>query len=284
MDSEENTSVAYDHIKDIIAGAIDDIDNRCKSTCENYEQSIVRVYQNLEFHNGDLVVLASRCWGTNFALHLINRIAVEKNIPTGYFNCGKADSTYIAQKILSINTGISMNKMKTSALELKDIESIGEVSKKIFCSPLYISDKPNVELKNVESSARYMVKEHSVKLIVIDSLEYILEVADAEEDMYRYELQKVVESLKAMAKELNVPIVILTDIPNEGNLSYPSLTDFRKYAFIPNTADMVLFLCRTQYAKNPREEFKLITSKNNHGPCGDINLKFDSRNSMFIFD
>ena len=284
MDSKENSSVAYDHIKDIIADAVDDIDNRCKSSYENDEQNIFQVFQNLKFHNGDLVVLASRCWGTNFALHIINRIAVEKNMPTGYLNCGISDYSYISQKLLSINSGVSMHKMKTGTLDVKDCESIGEAGKHIFSSPLFISNESNMAFAELEFSARKMVEEQSVKLIVIDSLEYILEVADAEEDMYRYELQKVVESLKVMAKELNVPIVILTDIPDEGNLSYPALTDFRKYAFIPNTADMVLFLCRTQYAQNPREEFKLITAKNNHGPCGDINLKFDSRNSMFIFD
>lgn len=277
----------YEPAKNAVVKAIEDIEKQFRSTDVSPKDYVTTGIKNLNFHKGDLIVFGARpsIGKTAFSLSLLNYLAVERKRPVGYISSGDVDFGRIGQRLISMESGVPYHKIRAGLLNVEDVRNIQNSASMIYDSPFYYYNKPNIMFAELELTARMMVENAGIQLIVIDSFEYLQEIVDAKEDEYRFDLEELLDNLKEMAKDLNIPIILLMDLPISENGLQPSLCDFKKYMVIPHKADMVLFLHRERCkdAENT-PDCKLIISKNENGACFEIPTSFNPITACFEFE
>lgn len=284
---EEVSSDFYKPVKNAVVKAIENIEKQYKTADVSTKNYVITGIKNLNLHKGDLIVLGARpsIGKTAFSLSLVNHLAVEQKIPVGYISSGDMDYGKIGQRLISMESGVPYHKIRSGLMNIEEVRNIQESASKIYESPFYYYDKPNIMFAELELTVRMMVTNAKVQLIVVDSFEYLQEVVDTKEDEYRFELENLLDNFKKMAKDLNIPVILLMNLPLTEDGYEPSLCDFKKYMVIPHKADMVLFLHRERCVDEENiPNCKLIVVKNEEGACCDINIKFCPGTSSFEFD
>ena len=284
---ENNTSDFYEPVKNSLVNAIEHIEKAFKTADTLENDYLITGIENFNLHKGDFIILGARpsIGKTAFALSLLNNLSVEQKIPAGFITCGDTDSGRIGQRLISMKSGVLYHKIRCGTLNKDDLTEIQNAAQQIFEAPLFIYDKPNIMFAELEFTARMMVQKEKAQLIVIDSFEYLQEIVDAKEDEYRFELEDLLNEFKKMAKELNVPVILLMNMPLSEDGYEPTLMDFRKYMIIPRLADSIMFLHRERCkAADEIPDCKLIIAESENGFCCDINLKFSPETAGFIFE
>ena len=275
FDKEKDNFPFYDSIKSAILDSLDSLNARFKNSTNT--NCLKTGFPMLEFDNGNLIVLAARkgIGKTAFALSLMKKLAVDKEVPVGYINTGTIDNLIIGNKFLSITSGVAACKIRSGMLKVKDVENINDAASCLFDAPIYTAINPNCCFDEFVLSAEFMLDEKAVKLIFIDSFEYFAELVDADNESYRYEIGKLMDSLKKFAVEHNIPIVLLMNLPPSEDGEEPCLEDFKKNLVIPYKADMVLFLHRERIKDDCKcIDTSLIIAKHVNHATYDIPLLF----------
>ena len=263
-------------IDSILVKTITDIEDYYKNNLNDSKQYLQTGYDKFCLRKGNLILLASRpCMGRfSFAMGLINNIAIKQKKAVGYFSCGYREATDICKKLISIQTEISLTKIKEGYLNSEDVEVIKKESEKLNKSKIYINDTPNIMYEEFELAARLMVKSLGVELIIIDSYEYLEEIVHVEPEETYFIHEKILKNYKETARELNVPILILMELPKQKD-DEPSIADFKENLVIPRTVDEIFILDR-EHIKDDRKssDASLITAKNSHGVNNIIQLSY----------
>ena len=227
--------------------------------------------------NSDFMILAARpsMGKTAFALNIASYLAVEKDIPVVFFSL-EMSSIQLIHRIFSIRGLIDMTELKSGNLNNQMTQELINISNKLSCSKLIIQD--NIfNLAVLRSTARKLRRERNIKLIIIDYLQ-LLEGTHRENR--NLEISEISRSLKLLAKELDIPIIALSQLSRSvesRQVKKPMLSDLRESGSIEQDADIVMFLYREDYY-NPETENKNITdvivAKNRNGPTGTIPVYF----------
>ena len=226
------------------------------------------------FQNEELIILGARpsIGKTAMALSMMQYIAVEKKIPCGFFSL-EMSYQMIGQRLLSQESRVPGQKLRSGMLSMSDFQKLQDAAGRIFNAPLYIVDQPNMQLLDLRAVARRMVVEREIKILFID---YIGLIGVENPNAKVFEAQsEVSKSLKALARELGIPIVALCQVARDAEGNEPNLAQLRGSGSIEQDADVVMFLHRERLkGDEPAQEAKLIVAKQRNGATGDVKLTY----------
>jgi len=204
-------------------------------------------------------------------------MAIKEKIPVGFFTLEMSDMA-LMQRIVASEARIESNKIRTALLTPGDFHSLTDAAARIYEAPLYIEDTPNMKLLDVRAQARRMITQHDAKIIFVDYLTLI--TPEREGNIPRHEqIAEISRSLKALARELNIPVVALSQVRRETEGKQPTLADLRESGSIEQDADVVIFLHRDRVGTDQDDSRNDIVTevnvaKQRNGPVGMIRLAF----------
>ncbi|MEO2069112.1 MAG: replicative DNA helicase [Desulfurobacteriaceae bacterium] len=233
------------------------------------------------FHNSDLIILAARpsMGKTAFSLSIAYNVAVKENKVVAFFSL-EMSKEQIVTRLISQDCGIPLYKIRSGWLKDEEIEKILISAEKIREAPIYIDDTPGISILEMRAKARRLQSERGLDLIVVDYLQLMRGIRRTESR--QQEVSEISRSLKALAKELNVPVIALSQLSRQvehRSDKRPQLSDLRESGSIEQDADVVMFIHRPEvYKKNPDPEeqgiAEIIIAKQRNGPTGTIRLAF----------
>ena len=241
------------------------------------------------WQNSDLVIIAGRpaMGKTAFALSLAKNIAVDQNIPMAFFSLEMSD-VQLANRLMANACKVDSKKLLSGQLDRSDWLRLDKNIEKLKEAPLYIDETESLSVMELRTKARRLVKEHGVKLIMIDYLQ-LMTASGMNYNSRQEEVSLISRSLKGMAKELNIPVLALSQL-NRGVESRngpegkrPQLSDLRESGAIEQDADMVIFLHRPEYYGllmssdgliDYTGKAEVIISKHRKGATGIVMMKF----------
>ena len=276
-------SVIHD-VKNVMIQEIDLIEKRFKS--KNQFTGVPTGFANLDsmtsgFQNSDLIILGARpsIGKTAMALSMMQHISLERKIPCGFFSL-EMSTELIGMRILAQESRVSMSKIRSGMIKIDEIQKIQDAAGRWFEAPLYIVDTPNMRLLELRSMARRMVEKHGVKIIFIDYIGLI--ATDNPTAPVFEQVSEISKSLKALARELKIPIVALSQVSRNAEGEEPNLAQLRGSGSVEQDADVVMFLHRERLKdESPIQDAKLILAKQRNGATGDIKIKFIPAYSKF---
>lgn len=276
-------TVIYDAQK-IMVREIEIIESRFRS--KNQFTGIPTGFARLDtytsgFQNSELIIIGARpsIGKTALALSMMQYISVEKHIPCGFFSL-EMPYEAIGMRILAQEARVNMGKIRSGMLKREDITKIQNAAGRWFEAPLYVVDTPNMRLIELRSMARRMVNKHQVKIIFIDYIGLIT-TEDTTKATYD-QVAEISKSLKALARELKIPIVALSQVARDAEGEEPKLNQIRGSGAVEQDADVVMFLHRDRLKEETAaQEAKIILAKQRNGATGDIKIMFIPSYSKF---
>ena len=230
------------------------------------------------FQNSELIIIGARpsIGKTALALTIADYIAVVKKIPVAFFSL-EMSNMQLVLRLLSLESRVSSSKIRSGNLRYADFEKIQDASGRLYEAPLYMVDMPNMKLLDLRSMARQLCLQAGVKIIFID---YLGLISSENNLIPRHErFAEISQSLKSLARELNIPVVALSQVGRDAEGTAPTLANLRESGAIEQDADVVMFLHRAQ-RENPDTE--LIVAKQRNGPIATVNLEFISDCTRFV--
>ena len=232
------------------------------------------------FHPSDLVILAARpsMGKTAFALNLALNAAMKAEKGVLVFSL-EMSSSQLLQRLLAIEAGIGLQKIRNGFLGEDDWGKLGIASGKLANAEINIADVPNVNVLEIRSIARRLKAAGKLDMILIDYLQ-LIKGTSGKSDNRQQEISDISRSLKGIARELDIPIIALSQLsraPEQRADRRPMLSDLRESGAIEQDADMVVFLYRDDYYNDESEQkgiTEVIIGKQRNGPVGTVNLKF----------
>ena len=241
----------------------------------------------------DLIILAARpsVGKTAFSLNIARNAAVDHHMPVAFFSL-EMSATQLAKRLAISETGLSADKIKGAIrLEQYEWEQLEYKIKDLAKAPLYIDDTPGLPIMEFRTKAKNLVKNKGVRLIVVDYLQ-LMQGPPELRGLREQEVAAVSRTLKATAKELDVPIIALSQLSRQtvqrtGGGGKPMLSDLRESGAIEQDADMVIFIHRPDYvglSENPedKEKTQIIIAKHRNGETRDIDMVFKSERVKFM--
>ncbi|NLM73406.1 MAG: replicative DNA helicase [Clostridiaceae bacterium] len=237
------------------------------------------------FQNSDLILVAARpaMGKTSFVLNIAVNAAL-RGFPVAIFSL-EMSKTQLVNRILSLESMVELEKMRTGKLEAEDWKKIGFSLGPLSKSPIYIDDNASINTMEMLSKLRKLKLNKGLGLVIIDYLQ-LMEGRKRSENRQQ-EISDISRSLKIMAKELNVPIIALSQLsraPETRNDHRPVLSDLRESGAIEQDADMVMFLYRDDYYNEDSEKrniVEVIIAKHRNGPTGTVELAWIPQYTKF---
>ncbi len=232
----------------------------------------------------DLIILAARpsVGKTSFALNIAAKAAINGNVPVAIFSL-EMSATQLVTRIMSSEMGIDNGHLSSGELDDDDWEKIALALNSLGRAPIYISEKTAIKISDIRAACRRLKAEHGLGLIVIDYLQ--LMQGDRTESRQQ-EVADMSRSLKILAKELDVPILTLSQLSRASEKrsddSSPKLSDLRESGSIEQDADIVMFLYRDDKDPENRSAVKLNIAKNRSGSLRTIDLAFQGQYTRFV--
>ena len=284
--AERNETTEIHSAKTIMIREIELIDARTKS--RNSFTGIPTGFGKLDtytsgFQNSELIIIGARpsIGKTAIALSMMQYIACEKKIPCGFFSLEMPYES-IGMRLLSQESNVHMQKVRSGMLRVSDIQKLQDAASRWFNAPFYVVDTPNMRLLELRAMARRMVTNHEVKIIFIDYIGLIT-TEDSSRPVYD-QVSEISKALKALARELAIPIVALCQVARSAEGEEPNLAQLRGSGSIEQDADVVMFLHRDRLKEEGIEaqDAKLILAKQRNGATGEIPILFLPPYSKFV--
>ncbi len=239
------------------------------------------------FQRSDLIIVAGRpaMGKTSFCLNLAYNIAALHKLPVAIFSL-EMSKEQLVQRLLSSEAGIESQRLRTGRISQNEWEPLSRAIGELSELPIFIDDTPNITVTEMRSQARRLQAEQKKEmgLILID----YLQLMEGSGDNRVQELSKITRSLKGLARELNVPIIALSQLSRSVEArtnKRPMMSDLRESGSIEQDADIVIMLYRDSYY-NPdspdRNIAEVIITKHRNGPTGTVKLLFDPNLTKFV--
>ena len=202
----------------------------------------------------DLIIVAARpgMGKTAFTLSMARNISVENNMPVAFFSL-EMSAIQLITRLISSETGLNSEKLRTGKLEKFEWELLNVKVTNLENAPLYIDDTPSLSIFELRAKARRLSSQFGIKLIVVDYLQLMTLGSSQKSGNREQEISTISRNLKALAKELDIPIIALSQLSRavelRGGTKRPILSDLRESGAIEQDADIVSFLYRPEYYK-----------------------------------
>lgn len=239
------------------------------------------------WQKSDLIILAARpaMGKTSLCLNIAQNVAVKDNLPVAVFSL-EMSKEQLVQRMLCAEAMVDAQKLRNGRLTEEDWVRLTNAVAPLSNAPVYIDDTPGITVMELRSKTRKLKAEKGLGLVVIDYLQ--LMQGNKRTDNRQQEISEISRSLKALARELDVPIIALSQLSRaveQGNEKRPSLSHLRESGALEQDADLVMFIYRDEYY-NPESEKKniaeVIIAKHRHGPVGSVELGFIKEYTKFV--
>ena len=287
-----------------------------KSAYQN-EEGIVGVPTGLKdldsklggLHKQDLIIIAGRpsmgktALATNIAFHAAKNIEKKEQKSTVAFFSLEMSSEQLSTRILSEQSRIRSNDIRRGKVSEKEFEQFIETSKNIFDLPLYIDETPAITIAAISNRARRIKRLFGLELIVVDYIQLMRSAGKKEYNRVQ-EISEITQGLKALAKELDVPVLALSQLSRQveqRDNKKPQLSDLRESGSIEQDADVVMFVYREAYYLESKEPTlgsiehaewqqkmdevsrlaEIMIGKQRHGPTGNVKVEFEAMYTKF---
>lgn len=281
-------------IKKILEEAFERIDNLHKGDKEL--RGIATGFPDLDrllsgLQNSDLIILAARpsVGKTTLALDIARQIGVNHKIPVGIFSL-EMSADQLIDRMIAAQADIDLWRLRTGKLRTEegsdDFQKIGEAMGVLSEAPIFIDDSGNLNIMEMRTIARRLQAEHKLGIIIIDYLQ-LMEGSLRSGDNRVQEISQISRALKQLAKELNIPILALSQLSRQVESrpdQRPKLSDLRESGSIEQDADVVLFIYREDLVKQdtPNKNIAdIIIAKHRNGPIGSKQLYFKENSTTF---
>ncbi len=238
------------------------------------------------FQKSDLIILAARpsMGKTSFALEIIKNISTQAKIPTAIFSL-EMSKDQLVDRLLSSESDVNLWKIRTGNLNEEDFEKIGVAMGRLGEAQIFIDDAAGSNIMEVRTKARRLQQEHGIGMVVID---YLQLMSGHNTDNRVQEVSEISRSLKILARELNVPVLALSQLSRSVEQrpdKVPQLSDLRESGSIEQDADVVMFIYREDMYKGADSKRPHIAEihikKHRNGPTGQVDLYFDNEKTAF---
>ena len=286
--AEGNIRKSYESMSTVMRQALDDIE-----AARNNEDGVSGVpsgFHDLDkitggWQRSDMIVLAARpgMGKTAFVLSMARNMAVDHDIPVAVFSL-EMSAVQLVQRLISSETEINSDKFRKGNLEEHEYQQLHSRCGKLSKAPLFIDDTPGLNIFELRAKCRRLKAQHGIDMVIIDYLQ--LMSAGSDKGNREQEISSISRSIKGIAKELDVPIIALSqlsrNVETRGGDKRPLLSDLRESGAIEQDADIVAFIYRAEYygiTEHPdgidtAGLGELILAKHRHGALDTIKMKF----------
>ncbi|MCK4406037.1 MAG: replicative DNA helicase [Bacteroidales bacterium] len=295
--SETNLRRNYDNMQSLISEAIKEIEAAKDSTdhLKGIPSGFTQIDRiTLGWQKSELIIIASRpgMGKTAFALSMARNAAVDFNKPIALFSL-EMSSIQLVTRLISSETQLSANKLKRGTLAEHEWHQLNAKISGLIDANLFIDDTPALTIFELRAKSRRLKAQHNIELIIIDYLQLMSGTGETKGNREQ-EISNISRSLKSLAKELNIPIITLSQlsraVETRGGTKKPILSDLRESGAIEQDADMVLFIYRPEYYNIEEYEdgntttgiAEINIAKNRNGPLADIRLRFVKNYAKFV--
>ena len=292
--SNRRVTVGFSKLKDLLHEAYDRLDYL---HAHRGEISGVRTgFPDLDtlttgLQKSDLVVIAARpsVGKTSFALNIAEFAAVHEKKSVGVFSLEMSKEQLIL-RLLSSVANIDSQRLRTGFLEELDFARMAPAMNSLSEAAIYIDDTPNISAMELRTKARRLQAEAGLDLIVVDYLQLMQATVQSRDSNRVQEVSEISRGLKALARELSVPVVALSQLSRQPEMresKEPRLSDLRESGAIEQDADLVMFLWREKERGGDDQDtdgevINLKLAKHRNGPTGEIQLYFKKRQTRFV--
>ena len=282
--SEDRITNALVHVGEVIPGIIGQIEEL--ATRREMVTGLPTGFYDLDkmtsgLQPSDLIILAARpsMGKTAFALSIAYNVAVKEGKTVAFFSLEMTKEQLIT-RLLAQDAMVPLHRIRSGFLKPQEIELLVEAADRISQAPIYIDDTPGISILEMRAKARRLQSERGLDLIIVDYLQLMRGIKRTESR--QQEVSEISRSLKALAKELNVPVIALSQLSRQVEHradKRPQLSDLRESGSLEQDADIVMFIHRPEfYKKNPDPEeegmAEIIIAKQRNGPTGPVKLAF----------
>ena len=239
------------------------------------------------FHKSDLILIAARpgMGKTAFALNLVANVAIRSKSSVAVFSL-EMSKEQLVQRLLSSQSNVALDNINKGNIADDEWKKLTDAMTVLSSSHIFIDDTPGIKVSEIRSKCRKLKMEKGLDMIMIDYLQ--LMEADGRADNRQQEVSKISRSLKILAKEMNCPVIALSQLSRNtesGKDHMPKLSDLRDSGAIEQDADIVMFLYRDDYYHKDTEhpnEAEVIIAKQRNGPIGTVNLMWKPETTRFV--
>ena len=279
---QDKDQKSYSPIKDVLIDAFTELEQ-----LYNQKQHITGVptgfidldYKTAGLHNSDLILIAPRpAMGKSaFALNIATNAALKAKVPAVLFSL-EMSKEQMVNRILCSEAMVDSNKVRTGKIDDDDWIKLADTMGDLSEAPIYIDDTPGISINEIRAKCRKLKLEKNIGLVVIDYLQLVQGSSKRAQGSREQEISEISRSLKILAKEINVPVIALSQLsraPEQRPDHRPMLSDLRESGAIEQDADIVMFLYRDDYYNEDSEDkglAEVIVAKHRAGSTGTVKL------------
>ena len=293
--SENNLRRSYDSMQDLVSRAIKEIQNA--KNADDKLRGVPSGYTELDritqgWQKSDLIILAARpsMGKTAFALNLARNAAVTFNRPVAFFSL-EMSSVQLVTRLISTETSLTADKLRSGDLAEYEWQQLNTKVTPLTDAPIFIDDTPQLSVFELRAKCRRLKQQHDIQMVFVDYLQLMTAKGDRGFNREQ-EISTISRSLKSLAKELEIPVLALSqlsrNVEQRPGSKKPILSDLRESGAIEQDADMVIFIYRPEYYKegvddeNKGQGYTVINiAKHRNGKLGDVELKFIGQYARF---
>ena len=276
----ESSNQRFSSLREIIKSSIEKIDSLYQRK-ENVT-GIATGFRDLDIKTAglqpsDLIIMAGRpsMGKSAFATCIVEHTALVEKTPVAFFSL-EMSKEQLVQRLLCSHARVDAHKVRTGFLSQADWPRLVSAAGKLSDAPIYIDDTPGISILELRAKARRLKSQFDIKLIVLDYLQ--LMEGPARADSRQQQISEISRSLKALARELNVPVIAISQLSRaveQRTDHMPQLSDLRESGAIEQDADLVVLLLREEYYNQTEENkgvAKINIAKQRNGPTGIVEL------------
>jgi replicative DNA helicase len=238
-------------------------------------------------HPAEMIVIAARpsMGKTALAMNIAEHVAIDIGKAVAVFSL-EMSSQQLVQRILCSRAKVDLQRVRNGFLSERDFPNLTAAASQVAAAKMFIDDTPGLSVTEMRAKARRLKSQHDIQLIVIDYLQLLRSMSRRAQDNRQLEISEISAGVKALAKELNLPIIVIAQLNRQPDArakegGRPRLSDLRESGSIEQDADLVGLLVRPDYYETDDEtkqeragEAELIIAKQRNGPTGDVPLVF----------
>ena len=288
--AERRTSEDYLPLNDILPGALDELE-----AIASHDDTLTGVPTGFTdfdalsngLHPGQMIIIAARpaVGKSTLALDFARSAAIKHQLTTVFFSL-EMGRNEIVMRLLSAEARVPLHTMRSGMMTDEDWARLARRMGEVAGAPLFIDDSPNLTMMEIRAKCRRLKQQHDLKLVIVDYLQLLSSHGRVESR--QQEVSEMSRSLKLLAKELEVPVVALSQLnrgPEQRTDKKPQISDLRESGSIEQDADMVILLYREDVheKESPRAgEADLIVAKHRNGPTATVTVAFQGHYSRFV--
>ncbi len=288
--SDRRNQGSYQHLKELVKDSIETIDRLYQNKA--HVTGIPTGYIDFDIKTAglqpsDLIIVAGRpsMGKSAFALGIAEYAGVVEKIPTAIFSL-EMSKEQLVQRLLCSHARVDAHKVRTGYLATSDWPKLTAAAGKLSEAPIFIDDTPAISVMELRARARRLKSHHGIKLIILDYMQ-LMRGSSMNMESRQQEISEISRSLKALARELNVPVIAISQLSRavESRTDHrPQLSDLRESGAIEQDADVVVLILREEYyTPTPDNQgvAEAIIAKQRNGPVGNLKLAFIKEYTRF---